>query len=128
MLFGSNTSAGLFDNDIRVRKFICDESTGKPKKEDYFVVTYVVEKNTVFAKTEVILRNELMGKDLEKLEPCQILNKRNWKCGGETRFVDRNLSWVSPTDQVVDGRYYFVEGSTNFKPWKDKFCKYEQLN
>jgi len=128
ILFGSTTSAGLFDNDIRVRKFLCDGTTGKPKKGDYFVVTYVVEKNTVFTKTEFTIGNEVLGKELDKLEPCQILDKRNWKCGGETSIVDRNLTSVFPMHQVVDGKYYFVPGSTNFKPWKDQFCKYEQLN
>ena len=128
MLFGSNTSAGLFDNDIRVRKFLCDGTTGKPKKGDYVVVTYVVEKNTVFTKTELTIGNETLGKDLDKLEPCQILDKRNWKCGGETSIYGKNLTDVYPTHQVVDGKYYFLQGSTNFKPWKDQFCKYEQLN
>ena len=128
MLFGSNTSAGLFDNDIRVRKFLCDGTIVKRNKGDYFVVTYVVEKNTVFAKTEVISGHELMGKDLEKLEPCQILDKRNWKCGGETRNYGYNLTTVDSTHQVVDGKYYFLPGSINFKRSKDEFCKYEQLN
>lgn len=120
--------AGLFDNETKVRQFVCDQATGKQIKNEFLEVTYVIEKNTVFSKTEIVSQGKVVGRTLDKLEACNVIDKSNWKCGGEnSRYPNGSFIQYS-IHQVVNGKYSHLPRLIDHKPESDVFCKYEQIN
>ena len=106
VIFCDFSSAGIFDSEIKVKcQVFKDESA-------FIIYTYTVnkEENKVFEKREIVMDKILKKTDIEQLEKCIILNKNNWKCGGERNyFTDqrngRYTASVGTVNQVVDGKY-----------------------
>ena len=105
-IFSNTLFAGIFDNEIKVKLEYCEN------KDVFIVYTYSVDKeaNKVFEKREIFSEKKLKKTELTKLENCSILNKNNWKCGGErTYFTDQRngifKTRVDEINQVVDGRF-----------------------
>ena len=120
--FISNLSfAGIFDSEIKAKFEYCDD-------KDYFIIfTYTVDKkeNKVFEKREIFMDKKLKKTDLVQLENCIILNKDNWKCGGEKNyFTDqrngRYTASVGKINQVVDGKYSHDESHYEFNGQREK--------
>lgn len=123
LLNNGNSIAGFFDNDVKVKFQFCKDHDN-PKlgyQEELFgVYTYVVnkDKQEVIRKEEFFENGKLIGNDLRKLNACTVIDKLNWRCGGE---LIGNLS--HSTQSVVNGKFSFFKGT--FLPnYCAKFTQY----
>jgi hypothetical protein len=130
--FCNFSTAGIFDSDTKVKREFCDE------KNAFIIYTYTVntEKNKVFEKTEIFMDKKLKKTELNQLDNCVILDKKNWKCGGEkSYFIDQRngvrTAQIDTKKQLVNGKYniewfhYEVNGiKENEQRICEKFTQY----
>jgi hypothetical protein len=113
--------AGLFDKDLKVRIYpVCS-------LKNYVINwNFTVEKNSVIQKQEVYDNKVLLQSDLKRLENCLVVDKANWKCGGNEKISYGTL-YKDKTYQVINGKFTFSEYK-NGVAQSDAVCKIEQLN
>jgi len=130
-IFCNISAAGIFDSDTKVKREFCDE------KNAFIIYTYSVntDKNKVIEKTEIFMDKELKKTELKQLDNCVILDKKNWKCGGEKIYLTNQSNGVraqvDTKRQVVNGKYniewlhYEVNGiKENEQRICEKFTQY----
>jgi hypothetical protein len=119
--------AGLFDKDIRVRIYPYCGTNNTVRKDVVINWNFTVEKNSVIQKQEVYDDKVLLQSDLKRLENCLVVDKANWKCGGESRVMPKGGVFKDSSKQVINGKFSFIElsidGAITTPP-----CKIEQLN
>ena len=112
LCIGNLAIAGLFDNEIKIKDYLCDKKTGRNIYPDIFSIrTFVIKQNSVFQKTETFKNGKVMDATLLQLSNCVILDDRNWKCGGDTWIAPNGKYLTSSSDQVVKGKYFFTESN-----------------
>jgi len=123
-LFNSGYSiAGFFDNDVKVKIQFCKDHNNSKlgyEEELFGVYTYVVnkDKQEVIRKEEFFEKGKLIGNDLRRLDACTVIDKLNWRCGGD---LVGNLT--ASTQSAVNGKFSFFKGT--FLPnYCAKFTQY----
>lgn len=88
-----------------------DKSSNKCKEELYLELTFKIDdKNGKVMKIlKSAFKNDVV--DIEFLEDCKVIDKQNFKCGGEFNAFTKNKdsSW-----SVVDGNINYEVGATDF--------------
>jgi hypothetical protein len=116
-------TAGFFNKEIKVKNYACDDKN-KIYPDVLVVWTFTVEKNSVIKKTEFYEERKLKNSDLKRLDNCIVVDKANWKCGGDKVYPPRGDSYTNAEYKVVSGKYSFIESTFFNKTW----CKIEQVN
>ena len=107
----SNSFAGIFDKDVKVKRFLCNPKTKLNLQPGIFQLsTFEIKGSNVFEKIEMVKDGKVMDGKLIKLDNCVVLDDRNWKCGGNYFQDARGRVRESATDQVVKGKYFFTYG------------------
>jgi hypothetical protein len=119
----TSASSGFFDKEIKVKNYACDEKN-KIYPDVLVVWTFTVEKNSVIKKIEFYDERKLQNSDLRRLDNCLVIDKANWKCGGDRVYAPKG-SYTNSEYKVINGKFSFVE-STLFK--SAMHCKIEQVN
>jgi len=127
LLIPQIASAGLFDRDTKVRLTFNKCDSAAALKENFAVLTYILEKSSVTEKVDYYKQKKLISSDLRRLDNCVVANKNNWKCGGERTYGARGLYSDDATHKVIDGKYSFDPGGFNGKNRDDCHTR-EQLN
>ena len=120
--------AGLFDKDIKVRIFPVCTSSNVVYKEDFILWNFTVEKNSVIQKQEVYVDKILKQSDLKRLDNCLVVDKANWKCGGESQVMPNGAVWKDSSKQAINGKFSYIENTRNATQLSSPLCKIEQLN
>jgi len=132
LCFATAANAGLFDKDIKVRIYITCDNKNVIKKDDVVLWNFTVEKNSVIQKQEVYLDKTLKQSDLKRLENYIIVDKANWKCGGEESIRLNGEVYVGTSHQAINGKYTYLEyakkGTQISNQTVTSTCKIEQLN
>jgi hypothetical protein len=118
----SIASAGFFDKEIKVKNYGCDDND-KIFADSPVIWTFTVQKNSVILKRDFYDEKKLKGSNLSQLDNCIVIDKANWKCGGDVVIAPKG-SYTNAEYQVIKGKFSYTEG-TLFKP---QFCKRAQVN
>ena len=118
----SSISAGFFDKEIKVKNYICDDKN-IIFADSPVIWTFTVEKKSVILKRDFYDEKKLKGSNLSQLDHCIVIDKANWKCGGDLVHAPKGV-YTNPEYQVINGKFSYSEG-TLFKP---QFCKRAQVN
>jgi len=107
-LFGGKAIYTVFNcsNKTAITEAQCGEKVPTLKAE--FVVDK--EKNAVFIKMTSLTSDK---KGLFKLDNCEILNDKNWKCGGNDKGTGGNID-IQATYAMVDGSLSYTSGFMTF--------------
>ena len=128
LFIATAATAGLFDKDIKVKFFpICD-SKNSLNKDNFIIFTFVVDKNSVTQKQEYYTDKILKKNDLKRLDNCIVVDKANWKCGGDSQVMPNGAVWKNDSHQAINGKYTYTENTRNGASFGIPFCKIEQLN
>jgi|LauGreSBDMM110SN_4_FD.fasta_scaffold164034_2 hypothetical protein len=115
-------SAGFFDKEIKVKNYSCDDKN-KIYADSPVIWTFTVQKNSVILKRDFYDEKKLKGSNLSQLDNCIVIDKANWKCGGDVVIAPKG-SYTNAEYQVINSKFSYTEG-TLFKP---QFCKRAQVN
>jgi hypothetical protein len=126
LLTATTASAGLFDKDVKVRNSPCLQN--KIYEGALIVWTFTVEKSSVIQKQEVYVDKVLKDTDINRLENCIVIDKKNWKCGGALNRMPNGDVYGDRTYKVSNGKYTFTESTRNETPTRQMYCKIEQVN
>ena len=119
----SSISAGFFDKEIKVKNYICDDKN-IIFADSPVIWTFTVEKKSVILKRDFYDEKKLKGSNLSQLDNCVVIDKANWKCGGDIVHSPRG-HYTNAEYQVINGKFSYTE-STLFK--SSQFCKRAQVN
>lgn len=102
-LFISNLSGDKYEYYSRINEASCSTEF---EKHPFFTMKFDFRKETneIFLTLESKATGEKKVQSIKKLSPCQILDSKNWTCGGE--FVG---PFVAPKYTFVDGHFSYVD-------------------
>ena len=115
-------NAGLFDKETKVKNYGCGDNN-RIFADSPVIWTFTVEKNSVILKRDFYDEKKLKGSNLSQLDNCVVIDKANWKCGGDIVNAPKG-SYTNAEYQVINSKFSYTEG-TLFKP---QFCKRAQVN
>lgn len=118
----SGINASFFDRETKVKNYVCDDNN-KIFADSPVIWTFTVQKNSVILKRDFYDEKKLKGSNLSQLDHCIVIDKANWKCGGDLVHAPKGV-YTNPEYQVINGKFSYSEG-TLFKP---QFCKRAQVN
>jgi hypothetical protein len=118
----SGISAGFFDKETKVKNYVCDDNNRIFADSPVFW-TFTVQKNSVILKRDFYDEKKLKVSNLSQLDNCIVIDKANWKCGGDVVIAPKG-SYTNAEYQVINGKFSYTE-ATLFKP---QFCKRAQVN
>lgn len=118
----SGINAGFFDKEIKVKNYVCDDNN-RIFADSPVIWTFTVGKKSVILKRDFYDEKKLKGSNLSQLDNCVVIDKANWKCGGDIVNAPKG-SYTNAEYQVINSKFSYTEG-TLFKP---QFCKRAQVN